>query len=148
MPPNQPFTVPRMPFNATNPPMSRSDIMGTGVNPAPFTMFMPGQSLGSPTEYPTAWPEAGTMLRVPKCVFLTSNPPAHLWGKNFTLMSKWSPYGYFGHWYDMHVRDTRYEAATVGSEGSEIFGGFTGNYGYIGWTIDPQYSSTNDGRRK
>jgi hypothetical protein len=110
---------------------------------------MPGQSQGSKDEKPEVWPAAGTPLRVPKCVFLTSCPPAHLWGKNFTLMSKWAPFGYFGHYFDAVARDIRVTpTATMVPNGSELFDGFSGNYSYIGWTIDPQYPLTNDGRRK
>lgn len=130
---------------------SRSAILGTGPGKPPWTMFMPGQSKGSKDEYPTDWPKEGKLLRVPKCVFLTSCPPIHLWGKNFTLMSKWMPFGYLGHWHDAPVRDIRYKDAIANPYGTLIFGGFTGTYDYLGWTIDPRYADTHpewDGRRK
>ncbi len=145
---NQPFDIPRGPDGKQL--LSRSEIMGTNGNDSPpWTMFMPGQSSGSNNELPAVWPAAGSLLRVPKCVFLTSVPPAHLCGKNFTLMSKGGPYGYFGHYFDAVARDIRVTPSpTVNPYGSLVFQGFTGTYTYIGWTIDPQYPPAMDKRRQ
>jgi hypothetical protein len=114
-----------------------------------WSLFMPGQSGGvKGVDNPTVWPSPGTLLRVPKCVFLTSVPPAHLWGEQFTLMTKWQPYGYFGHWFDSEARDVRFTPPSSVIEGSELFDGQTGTFAYLGWAVDPQYNTDLDGPRK
>lgn len=112
-----------------------------------WIMFMPGQSSGFTKEKPSVMPAPGSLPRVPKTVFLTSCPPAHLWGANFTLVTKWTPFGYFGHWNDAMARDTRYTTPTINPYGSLVFDGFTGQYSYMGWSIDPQYPLAWEGRR-
>lgn len=133
----------------------RSDFLDTTRAPY-WSMFMPGQSMGRPypPEVPSTWPPTGAPLRVPKVLFLTSCPPAHLYTNNFTLISKWSKFarGYLGHHDDAVARDTRfwspaYAPATVNPYGSLVFDGFVGGYDYIGWTCDPQNLPREEGRR-
>lgn len=164
---NQPGQVPRNPasgglsdgvFQSSPGITSRSRFLVndyTNDNPAYWSMFMPGQDGRGSGDgpLPAVWPAAGSLLRVPKCVYLTSCPPAHLWGANFVLMTEWSPNGYFGHYNDATARDTRtyapgYAPPTSVPLGSLAFDGLTGTYSYIGWTIDPQFDPREIGRRK
>lgn len=149
---NQPGEAPVLPRTPNR--MVRKNPFMTGEE---WCMFMPGQSSGvKPThsdtnpadDLPNVWKPPGSLLRVPKCVFLTSVPPAHLWGDHFTLMTKWVAYGYFGHWNDSVARDVRTTAASSAAFGSLVFDGFVGTFSYIGWTIDPHYDPSMDAPRK
>lgn len=147
--PGEAPVLPRTPHRAV-----RKNPFMTGEE---WCMFMPGQSSGvkpartdtNPADdLPTTWKPPGSLLRVPKCVFLTSVPPAHLWGDHFTLMTKWTAYGYFGHWNDSEARDVRFTPASSVAFGSLLFDGFVGTFSYIGWTIDPHYDPSMDAPRK
>lgn len=162
---NRPFTTPRFPGDAGvdfrgqlwQPfPITRSSFIDPSKGQPFWTMFMPGQSYGMPysTELPNTWPPAGAPLRVPKVVFLTSVPPAHLWTRKFVLVTKWARQarGYLPHWDDAEVRDTRiwspdYRPAVKYPYGTLVFPAFYGGYEYIGWTCDPQYDKREEGRR-
>lgn len=107
------------------------------------TMFAPPQTFGDPfgNDPPTEWPAPGTPIKVPKCVYLSSVPPCHLWGDNFTLMTRWTFPGYFPHYDDPEPHLPSEPPAPSLPYGALTFPGFIGTYEFY-WTIDPQIEAT------
>jgi hypothetical protein len=104
-------------------------------------MFMPGQASGllSPNQLhdvPVRWPEAGQVCRVPKVVFLSVVVPPHLYFSKFSLVSRYSTMGLYGH----HDVPEANPGGVAGAPGSQIFW-HGGTYDLIDWLADPDLES-------
>jgi hypothetical protein len=110
-------------------------------------MFMPGQASGmmSPgqlNDRPARWPEAGQLCRIPRVVFLSVAVPPQLYCDNFTLVSRFSDMGLYGH-HDVPEAWAGITGSAGSPEGSQMFV-HGGGYTLIDWLADPHFGVNHD----